>query len=401
MAQPDFFEHLKYKVDNAVVDPTESLYDQWHTRADVVDSELEYEGINNPQLAEQVKRKILGEKPPNPSLWAQATEHFIPTLVSGLGNEVVGLGASLAAPDQSAYQLISERHSDKSEEEKIALAQELSVERAYNGLNKGFDNQTKEFIPFGIHERPEAGWFGRTVGKAIYEGGQEIKEFGKELDRSRGRPETKEEYLARQEKEARESPLTGWIDKLQAKAVSSGEFPVPGELFSQFGASVAPTLVGGAVGLTQAGVGALTKNRALIASAHGTFRGATLGATAFQVAGSMEDQLLSDDRFRNVILNKVLGEFPEHMQTTAKGRATIQRRVEKEMKAHAMDAVKRMVSDRLYSPASVMDFLSTSLAGKKLFRFGADIALEAGSEGMDEILSQTLLNTKLEELYRY
>jgi len=394
----EFLSDLEFALNATPFDSSDSDYDIWHKKADTIDATLQRYNIDNPALADQLKAKYLKEKPPDPGIWSQAMRGMIPGIKQSIAEAGMGVGASLSSPHLSAFQQAEKDGLFKpgmSYAEKEKIAKKLADDRAmFEGYSKGVDPSTRKFIPFGIHERPKAGVIPSMIGESLYDVSKNYADELKAEDLKRDKAETKEEYLARQEREGT------WIDKLQAWPVREGYVDPPGQLARSYGRSVGGQVIPMAVGGTVAGVGAITRKPSLVNTGLGMYRAGTPLATSGTVAGSMYDTIAQNDRIESVIRNQIESQYAPEELLKPNVKAKIDRQVKRKLDEEAKDIVGRAFSERLTSPQTLLEFAGTFQQGGLITNLLANAGLEAGSEAFDSALEQTYVNRKLRELYR-
>ena len=404
MSELDFWQHLQFAVKYAPVDEDDDEHEKWKKRSQIIDDEIAKAGVNNPQLAKLAKQKLLatpenptGEAPPNFNIIEGMWEEMLPGIKAGQAGIALSAGAKIATPGgETAYAELQpifdqgkpsqswnpfSQRIPYTEEEKVALAKQFAQSEIFGGRKGAFDKD----------ERPE--WM-QDAGEAIYDKGTDYREQLKEISERTGtRAPTEEEWIAENEK-------GDFVDKLQAKAMKTGYIPVPQQVFRGMGESVSSQLIPATAGLGLAGAGILLKKPSLVASASAVYRLGSLTSAAFQVAGSISESIQNDEDIRALTQQKIEKEYSPQQIADPKVRKRIERKVNKQMKIHGMDMASRAVDDRITSPQTLLDYASTYPGGGLLTKFLIDIGAEAGSEGFDTMLEQTMKLNKMEELMR-
>ena len=320
-------------------------------------------------------------------------EEFVPGIKRGQASTAMSIGGFLGAPGESAYDELQPIFDQGKPlqpwnpfSKRVPYTEEEKKELAEKYVKSGVLDRRK-----GAFDRPRQPEFLENIGESLYDAGKQYREQINEGIETRA--PTEEEYIEQKKK-------GGPIDQLLAKGVESGYLPVPQQLSRSFGESTSSQLVPATVGGLTALTGLATKSPAMVGAGTGIYRAGSLVAGATQVAGSIGDAIQSDDDIRQLVQEKVESKYDPETIGNPKVQRKIKREVDKEMKRHGMDMASRAVGDRIFSPQALLDYASTYPGGGLLTKFLIDIGAEAGSEGFDTMLEQTMKLNKMEELMR-
>ena len=350
---------IKSRLDLYGIDPNLEAYDAYNQKSDAIDDILNSLGWYNEERASKVKKRILGEEPPNPSFFDQA-KASLPGAISGIGSMLKSAGASLSAPVDPAQ----ERY-------------ESSRDRIPFGLGRIAEAT-------GLIEPPkvdysnlqEAGPISQSLGSAMQSAGQFVQDVTPQIDV--GRPETEEEQLQR----LRESAPDSFLDRNVFLPLAEAGYTLPkSQIGASVGPSASPTIVGGAAGLSTL---AVTKNPVTAASA---YTAATTGSAAYQVADEVRERALHDPRLRAIVEQSVMQEQGNGLYAGAIVESETERRLEMLSKRLASEAVKR----RIAGPQTLLEGGASLPIGGPLARLATDVVAGGSSEGFDELMSQQLL----------
>ena len=355
----DALNLVKSRLDLYGIDPNLEAYDAYNQKSDAIDDILNSLGWYNEERASKVKKRILGEEPPNPSFFDQA-KASLPGAISGIGSMFKSAGADISAPVDPAQ----ERY-------------ESSRDRIPFGLGRvaeavGFIEPPK----VDYSNLQKAGPISQSLGDAMQSAGQFIQDVTPQIDV--GRPETEEEQLQR----LRESAPDSFLDRNVFLPLAEAGYTLPkSQIGASIGQSFSPTLVGGAAGLSTL---ALTKNPVTAASA---YTAATTGSAAYQVADEVRERALHDPRLRAIVEQSVMQEQGNGLYAGAIVESETERRLEMLSKRLASEAVKR----RIAGPQTLLEGGASLPIGGPLARLATDVVAGGSSEGFDELMSQQLL----------